>query len=104
MCACSASGADNDAARVACCVVAIVQDLRRPVRNDALMNTHSPIRTIACGHAARQPWRRAAAWLRLCWQQLRLDEQTRYLGQAVDHADFERRMRALERCAGRPPC
>jgi hypothetical protein len=68
------------------------------------MNTFTSSKTIAVGRAARHPLRRAADWLRTRWHHARLDAHTRYLSQAADHADLERRMRALERCAGRPPC
>jgi Protein of unknown function (DUF3563) len=72
------------------------------------MNTPT---SITVGRAARHPWRRAsralatiAAWLRTCWQRARFDNDTCYLGSAVDHADLERRLRYIDRCGWRPPC
>jgi len=42
--------------------------------------------------------RHIAMRLRAWWQHIRLDERTRWLSRAVDHADLERRQRSLERC------
>ena len=95
---------DTGACRGCRRIVAIVQDRCRGSSDDACMNTLIYRRTIAVGHAARHPLRRLADWLRARWQQARLDAPTRYLSQAVDHADLERRMRVLERCGGRPRC
>jgi hypothetical protein len=98
---------DCDTGACVCCrrrIVAIVQDRRRRGGDDALMNTVTSTRTIAVGRAARHPLRRAVDWLRTRWRDASLDAQTRYLSQAADHADLERRLRALERCACRPPC
>jgi hypothetical protein len=67
--------------------------------------------SIAVGRAARHPLARArsalafgTAWLRTRWPQVHLSHDIRYLSNATDHADLERRVRALERCGGRPPC
>jgi hypothetical protein len=68
------------------------------------MNTFTSPSTIAGGRAARHSMRRAADWLRTRWRHGGLDASTRYLSRASDHADLERRMRALERCTCRPPC
>ncbi len=85
-------------------LVAIVQDLRRGGGDDACMNTLTSRTTIAVGRAARHPLRRAAEWLHTRWHEARLDAPTRYLSRAIDHADLERRQRALDRCGCRPPC
>lgn len=75
------------------------------------MKTFNPFSAIAVGRASRQPLRRlvddlvsAAHALRLRWQRAQWDEATRYLSDAVDHVDLERRQRALERCIGSRPC
>ena len=75
------------------------------------MNTIKPITSIAVGRASRQPLQRTrgllavtAAWLHSRWRRARLDERNRYLADAVDHADLERRQRALDRSGWRPPC
>lgn len=68
------------------------------------MNTFTSPNTIAVGRAARHPLRRAAEWLRTRWHHAWQDEQTRYLSQAIDHADLERRLRALEHRTCKPPC
>lgn len=75
------------------------------------MKTFHAITPIAVGRASRYPLQRlrhavtlTAAWLRTRWQQAWLDDTTRYLASSADHADLERRMRALDRCAGRPSC
>ncbi len=72
------------------------------------MKTPAP---IPVGRAARHPLvraRRAVAsvttWLRTRWPRVHLNRDIRYLSNATDHADLERRMRALERCGGRLPC
>jgi hypothetical protein len=76
--------------------------------DDACMKTTT---SIAVGRAARHPLNRvrtalafAAAWLRTRWPHVHLSRDIRYLSNAADHADLERRMRALERCGARPPC
>jgi hypothetical protein len=76
--------------------------------DDAPMKTPAP---IAVGLAARQPLTRvrsavafAIARLRTCWLQRHLSRDIRYLSNAADHADLERRMRALERQGIRPSC
>lgn len=75
------------------------------------MNTFNTLSLIAVGRVSRQPLRRlvdvlvsAAHALRLRWQRAQWDETTRYLSGAVDHADLERRQRALERGTGGRPC
>jgi hypothetical protein len=40
--------------------------------------------------------RRAQAAIRRRFRMLRLDSRTRYLAQAIDHPDLERRMRAYD--------
>jgi hypothetical protein len=89
-------------------VVAIVQDAGMKRSEDAAMKT---LTSIAVGHAARSPLTRirrafafAAASLRTRWPRVHLNHEIRYLSKASDHADLERRMRALERCGVRPPC
>jgi hypothetical protein len=56
---------------------------------------------IAVGRAARHPWTRAfalaTAWLRMRWSSVHTSREIRYLSNATDHADLERRVRALER-------
>jgi hypothetical protein len=76
--------------------------------DDAVMKTTT---SIAVGRAARHPLTRvrtalasATAWLRTRWPHVQLSRDIRYLSNASDHADLERRMRALERCGARPPC
>jgi Protein of unknown function (DUF3563) len=76
--------------------------------DDASMKTPT---SIAVGRAARHPLTRvrsalafAAAWLRTRWPHVHLSREIRYLSNATDHADLERRMRALDRCGSRPPC
>jgi hypothetical protein len=76
--------------------------------DDAPMKTPAP---IAVGLAARQPLTRvrsalafATAWLRTCWPPVHLSRDIRYLSNATDHADLERRMRALERHGSRSSC
>jgi hypothetical protein len=83
-------------------IVAIVQDAGMKRDDDASMRTPTP---IAVGRAARHPLarvRRAFAfvttWLRTRWPHVYLSREIRYLNNATDHADLERRMRALERC------
>jgi hypothetical protein len=76
------------------------------------MNTFNTLSPITVGLASRQPLRRvldvlfcAAHALRLRWQRAQWDETTRYLSEATDHADLERRLRVLERGGtGRWPC
>jgi hypothetical protein len=89
-------------------VVAIVQDLGTTHGDDAPMTTLIP---IAVGCAARSPLTRIrgaiavnTAWLRTHWPRVHLNDEIRYLGNATDHADLERRLRALERSGVRPPC
>jgi hypothetical protein len=89
-------------------IVAIMQDAGMQRGDDAPMKTPA---SIAVGHAARTPLTRvrtalafAAAWLRTRWPHVHLSHDIRYLSSAADHADLERRMRALERCGVRPPC
>lgn len=89
-------------------MVAIVQDAQARADDDACMKTST---VITVGRAARHPmWRVAgalaatAAWLRAGWQRARLDNNTRYLSSAVDHADLERRLRAIDRCNRGLPC
>lgn len=76
--------------------------------DDARMKTPTP---IAVGRAARHPLVRVrsafaftTAWLRRHCPPIHLSSEIRYLSNASDHADLERRMRALERCGARPPC
>jgi hypothetical protein len=75
------------------------------------MTTFTTPSSVAVGQAARQPLRRlfhvlvsAAHALSLRWQRAQWDETTRYLSAAADHAELERRQRALERHGVRPPC
>jgi hypothetical protein len=89
-------------------VVAIVQDAGMARGDDAPMKTPA---SITVGHAARHPLTRVrtalafvTAWLRTRWPHVHLSHDIRYLSNAADHADLERRMRALERCGVRPPC
>jgi hypothetical protein len=92
-------------------VVAIVQDGGDCRSDDAPMKNDTTFSPIAVGLASRQPLHRlldillaAARALALRWQRAQWDEATRYLNDAVDHGDLERRQRALERGLGRPPC
>jgi hypothetical protein len=96
---------------VACSVVAIVQDGADGARDDAAMKTFTSLSPIAIGVASRQPLRRVtdalisvARAVRLRWQRAQWDETTRFLSEAVDHADLERRQRALEYKPGRRLC
>jgi hypothetical protein len=89
-------------------VVAIVQDAGTARSDDAPMKTPT---SIAVGRAARHPLTRvrtalafAAMWLRTRRPRVYLSRELRYLSNATDHADLERRMRALDRCGSRPPC
>jgi hypothetical protein len=88
-------------------VVAIVQDAAAKAGHDARMKSFTPI-TIGRG-SAQPPLRAqaaiglAVAWLRTRWQRAQLSDETCYLANATDHADLERRLRALERCASQPP-
>jgi hypothetical protein len=89
-------------------MVAIVQDAQARADDDACMKTFT---VITVGRAARHPlWRVAralattAARLRAGWQRARLDNDTRYLSSAVDHADLERRLRAIDRCHRSSSC
>jgi hypothetical protein len=50
--------------------------------------------------AIKPALRRWGAWLRAAWHDLTLDADERFLGEARDFADLERRLERLER--GRP--
>lgn len=82
-----------------------MQDAGARRGNDACMKTST---RIVVGRAARHPFTRALAlattWLRMRWPVVHLSHEISYLSNAADHADLERRMRALERCGVRPPC
>lgn len=56
-------------------------------------STTVPIQSAAAG-GGMPGW---AVWLRQAWDRLMLDDDTRFLSEARDHADLERRLRRLER-------
>ncbi|MCE4554059.1 hypothetical protein [Pelomonas cellulosilytica] len=60
---------------------------------------HPATRTLPC-QARRRSESRWTAWLRRCWQQWLRSDDERFLDDACDLADLERRLRLLER--GRP--
>ena len=85
-----------------------MQDAATARGDDVLMKTLTP---IAVGRAARHPLTRVrrafahtTAWLRTHWQRASLSNEIGYLSNATDHADLERRLRALERCGRSPLC